>query len=135
MSYKAAVNYSVEEALKELKLAVQLPARAAIQKMVSEEAVFKYLKAHYGNPVLLLNAREEEMKAWASCQGTDAERREWLITAKDRLEATVALCEEHKISKYLHFSSVAGIVQSKLPADMMRDFKKVLVNTCHPAVC
>ena len=133
VSYKAAVNYSVEEALKELKLAVQLPARAAIQKMVSEEAVFKYLKAHYGNPVLLLNAREEEMKAWASCQGTDAERREWLITAKDRLEATVALCEEHKISKYLHFSSVAGIVQSKLPADMMRDFKKVLVKHLSPS--
>ena len=126
VAYRAAVNYSVEEALKELKLAVQQPARAAVQKMTNDEMVFKYLKAHYGNPVLLLNAREEEMRAWADCKGTDVERREWLINAKDRLEATVHLCEEHKISKYMHFSSIAAIVQSKLPADMIRDFKKIL---------
>ena len=133
VAYRAAVNYSVEEALKELKLAVQQPARAAVQKMTNDEMVFKYLKAHYGNPVLLLNAREEEMRAWADCKGTDVERREWLINAKDRLEATVHLCEEHKISKYMHFSSIAAIVQSKLPADMIRDFKKILVKHLSPS--
>ena len=133
LSYKSAVNYSVEEALKELKLALQQPARAAVQKMVTEEAIFNYLRAHYGNPVLLLNGREEEIRAWNSCKGTDTEKREWLINAKDRLEATVSLCDEHKISKYLHFSSVAAIVQSKLPDDMIQEFKKILVKHLSPA--
>ena len=132
-AYKSAVNFSVEEALKELKLAVQQPARAAVQKMTSEAAISTYLKAHYGNPVLLLSARETEMRALADCTGTDAARREWLIHVKNRLEATVTLCEEHGIQKYLHFSSIAGLVQSKLPTEMVRDFKKVLVTHLSPA--
>ena len=132
-AYKSAVNFSVEEALKELKMAIQQPARAAVQKMTSEAAILTYVKAHYGNPVLLLSARETEMRALADCTGTDAARREWLIHAKNRLEATVTLCEEHGIQKYLHFSSIAGLVQSKLPAEMVRDFKKVLVTHLSPA--
>ena len=40
---------------------------------------------------------------------------------------------EHGISKYLNFSSIAGLVQSKLPEDMVRDFKKVLVKHLSPA--
>ena len=123
----------MEEALKELKMAIQQPARAAVQKMTSEAAILTYVKAHYGNPVLLLSARETEMRALADCTGTDAARREWLIHAKNRLEATVTLCEEHGIQKYLHFSSIAGLVQSKLPAEMVRDFKKVLVTHLSPA--
>jgi hypothetical protein len=132
-SYRAAVNYSVEEALKELKLAVVAPARSAVEKLGSEEAIFKFLKAHHGNPVLLLSAREAEIRSWSDCRGTDQVRREWLIHAKNRLEATVALCKEHNIEKYLHFSSVAGIVQSKLPYDMTRDFKKILVKHLSPS--
>ena len=132
-AYRAAVNYSVEEALKELKMAVQPPTRAAIQKMATERLIFDYLKAHFGNPVLLLSAREAEIRAWSDCKGTDGVRREWLINAKDRLEATITLCDEHGISKYLHFSSIAGLVQSKLPEDMVRDFKKVLVKHLSPA--
>jgi hypothetical protein len=132
-SYKSAVNYSVEEALKELKMAVQPPARSAVEKLGSEETIFKYLKAHHGNPVLLLSAREAEMRGLSECKGTDHARREWLLHVKNRLEATVALCKEHNIEKYLHFSSVAGIVQSKLPYDMTRDFKKILVKHLSPS--
>jgi hypothetical protein len=132
-SYKAALNYSVDEALKELKVAVQAPARAAVGKMETEAAIFAYLRTHYGSPVLLLSAREEEIRAWTDCKGTDQVRREWLIHAKNRLESTISLCKDHKIEKYLHFSSVAGIVQSKLPYDMTRDFRKVLVKHLSPA--
>jgi hypothetical protein len=132
-SYKGALNYSVDEALKELKVAVQAPARAAVAKMETEAAIFAYLRTHYGNPVLLLSAREEEIRAWTDCKGTDQVRREWLIHAKNRLESTISLCKDHKIEKYLHFSSVAGIVQSKLPYDMTRDFRKVLVKHLSPA--
>ena len=133
MAYKAVANYSVEEALKEMKMAVQPPTRAAVQKMTSEKQVLDYLKAHFGNPVLLLSAREEEVRSWNECKGTDAARREWLIHAKDRLEATITLCEEHGITKYMHFSSIAGLVQNKLPADMVRDYKKILVEHLSPA--
>ena len=101
--------------------------------MAAERLIFDYLKAHFGNPVLLLSAREAEIRAWSDCKGTDGIRREWLINAKDRLEATVTLCDKHGISKYLHFSSIAGLVQSKLPEDMIRDSKKVLVKHLLPA--
>jgi hypothetical protein len=133
VAYKVAAGLTVEESVKELRVAVQPPARAAIQKMESEEAVFTYLKAHYGNPFLLLNAREEEMRGWAPCKGSDVQCREWLIHAKERLEATVALCTDHNILKYMHFSSIAAIVQSKLPDDMVRDFKKILVKQLSPS--
>ena len=123
-SYKAALNYSVEEALKELKVSVLPPARSAVDKLASEEGIFKYLRTHYGNPVLLLSARETEIRGWPECKGNDQTRREWLIHAKNRLEATVTLCTDHDILKYLHFSSLAGIVQSKLPWDMTRDLRR-----------
>ena len=131
--YKAALNYSVEEALKELKVSVLPPARSAVDKLVSEDDIFKYLRTHYGNPVLLLSAREAEIRGWQECKGNDQARREWLIHAKNRLEATVTLCTDHDILKYLHFSSLAGIVQSKLPWDMVRDFKKILVKHLSPS--
>ena len=133
VSYKAALNYSVEEALKELKVSVLPPARSAVDKLASEEDIFKYLRTHYGNPVLLLSAREAEIRGWADCKGNDQTRREWLIHAKNRLEATVTLCSDHDILKYLHFSSLAGIVQSKLPWDMVKDFKKILVKHLSPS--
>ena len=85
VAYKTTVNNSVEEALKELKMAVQPPTRAAVQKMSTEKQIFDYLKAHFGNPVVLLSAREEEVRSWGECKGTDGARREWLIHAKDRL--------------------------------------------------
>ena len=83
--------------------------------------------------MLLLSARETEVRGWAECKGNDQARREWLIHAKNRLEATVTLCTDHDILKYLHFSSIAGIVQSKLPYDMVRDFKKILVKHLSPS--
>lgn len=126
--YKSALNYSVEEALKELKVAVGQPARAAIQKMTGEEAVFKYLKTHYGNPVILLNAKQDEIRGWTHCKGSDMEQREWAIMAKERLEALVSLCEEHKMLTRLHYSDVAKLVQSKFTAQMMEKFTDVLVD-------
>ena len=83
-SYKLAVNFTVEEALKELKVAVQAPARQAVDKLGSDLAIFKYLRTHFGNPVLLLSARETEVRGWADCKGNYQARREWLIHAKNR---------------------------------------------------
>lgn len=131
--YKAALNYSVEEALKELKVAIGQPARAAIQKMTDEKAVFAYLKTHYGNPVILLNTKEEEIKAWSNCSGTATQQREWLITAKDRLEAIVALCEEHKMMTRLHYSGVAKLIQSKLAPQMIEQFTDILEDNASEA--
>jgi hypothetical protein len=73
------------------------------------------------------------MRSWAPCKGSDVQCREWLIHAKERLEATVALCTDHNILKYMHFSSIAAIVQSKLPDDMVRYFKKILVKQLSPS--
>jgi len=132
-SYKETVNYSVMEALRALKLAVQPPARSAVHKMETEAAIFTYLRAHFGNPVLLLNAREAEIRGWAECKGTHQVRREWLLHAKSRLENTLAMCRDHKIEAYLHFGSITGLVQTKMPYPMQQDFVKYLADFLDPA--
>jgi hypothetical protein len=106
--YRTAMEYSTEEALRTLKLAVQPPARAEVSSYVSEQEIFDYLRKHYGNPMVLLNACEKDVRAWGMCQGSDMDKREWLIQAKTKLEAMVKLCKAHNIEKYLHFSNVAG---------------------------
>ena len=54
----------------------------------------------------------------------ELQQREWLIQAKSKLEATVKMCQEHNIEKYLHFSNVAGEIQSKLDKEMVKDLRK-----------
>ena len=43
------------------------------------------------------------------------------------------MCMDHKIEKYLHFSTVAGEIQSKLPPDLVKDFKAVLKKQLSPS--
>ena len=112
--YRDAMEYSKEEAVKMLKVAVQQPSRGDIATCCSEEEIFSYLRKHHGNPMVLLNAREKEIRAWGPCnKGTDMAQQDWLILAKSKLESTLKLCKEHDIERYLHFSSVASEIQSK----------------------
>jgi hypothetical protein len=60
-------------------------------------------------------------------------KREWLVQAKSKLEAITNMCKDHGIEKYLHFSTVAGDIQSKLPEDLMKDFKTVLKKHLSPS--
>jgi hypothetical protein len=131
--YKVAMDFSKEESLRTLKLAIQQPTRNEVDSFSSEEEVFSYLQKHYGNPMVLLNAREQEVRKWSQCCGSDMEKREWLIQAKSKLEATVKLCHTHNIERYLHFSSIAGEIQSKFPPDLTKDFKAILKKHLSPA--
>ena len=83
--------------------------------------------------MVLLNAREREIRAWGPCKGTDMAQRDWLIQAKSKLEATLKMCKEHNIKRYLHFSSVASEVQSKFPAELTKDFKIILKKHLSPS--
>jgi hypothetical protein len=127
------MEYSKEEAVKVLKQAVQPPARADIANHQSVEQIFDYLKKHHGNPMMLLHAKEQEVRGWALCRGTDMVQREWLVQAKSKLEDITRMCKEHGIEKYLHFSTVAGDIQSKLPEDLIKDFKTVLKKHLSPS--
>lgn len=133
LEYCAVKEFSKEEALKILKQAVQPPARADIMNLLTVEQVFEYLKKHHGNPMMLLHAREQEVKGWSSCKGTDMEQREWLVQAKSKLDTIRTMCRDHNIEKYLHFSTVAGDMQGKMPADMVKDFKVVLKKHLSPS--
>ena len=97
------------------------------------EDIFAYLKKHHGNPMMLLHAKEKEVRAWGSCKGSDIAQREWLVQAKSRLEGIVTLCKEHGIERYLHFSTVAGDIQSKFPAELTKEFKKILKSHLSPS--
>ena len=131
--YSTAMEYSKEESVKMLKVAVQPPSRSNILSCQREEEVFSYLKKHHGNPVVLLNAREKEVRSWGQCKGTDMQQRDWLILAKSKLESTLKLCQEHDIERYLHFSSVATEIQSKFPPELTKDFKTILKKHLSPS--
>ena len=131
--YATAMEYSKEEAVKMLKVAVQPPSRNDILGCQREDEVFSYLRKHHGNPMVLLNAREKEVRGWGQCKGTDMQQRDWLILAKSKLESTLKLCQEHGIERYLHFSSVAAEIQSKFPPELTKDFKLVLKKHLSPS--
>ena len=131
--YCSVMEYSKEEAVKVLKQAVQQPTRSDVINLPTVESIFEYLKKHHGNPMMLLNAKEQEVRSWTSCRGTDMEQREWLVQAKSKLETIRTMCRDHRIEKYLHFSTVAGEIQAKLPPDLMKDFKTVLKKQLSPS--
>ena len=131
--YCSVMEFTKEEAVKVLKQAVQPPTRADVLNLPTVERIFEYLKKHHGNPMMLLHAKEQEVRGWTSCKGTDMEQREWLVQAKSKLETIRAMCMDHKIEKYLHFSTVAGEIQSKLPPDLVKDFKTVLKKQLSPS--
>ena len=131
--YKKAAALSVSESLTQLKAAISIPTQKAVQEMKDEEAVMAYLKAHYGNPLFLLDNRQKEAAAWPLCKGTNTQMRDWLVHAKTRLEATVELCEEHGISKALHESALASIIKSKLNQEMSKKIRKAMCEVMTPS--
>ena len=73
------MEFSKEEAMKALKQAVQPPARGDVFNLQSTAEIFDYLKKHHGNPMMLLHAKEQDVKSWSSCKGADLAQREWLV--------------------------------------------------------
>ena len=131
--YVKAMEFSKEEAMKALKQAVQPPARGDVFNLQSTAEIFDYLKKHHGNPMMLLHAKEQDVKSWSSCKGADLAQREWLVQAKTKLAAILTMCKEHGIEKYLHFSTIAGEIQSKFPAELTKDFKILLKKHLSPS--
>ena len=125
--YKTESGFSVNEALKALKEAVGEPAKSAVKEMATEAAIFDHLKRHYGNALLLLSNREQEMREWKDCKGTSSQVKEWLLHAKTKLEATFKLCEEHSILQELHYSGVVNAVRGKFDAKMSEKFDSQLL--------
>jgi hypothetical protein len=60
--YKKAAALSVSESLTQLKATISIPTQKAVQEMKDEEAVMAYLKAHYGNPLFLLDNRQKRRR-------------------------------------------------------------------------
>lgn len=124
--YRQTMELSREEALKVLKQAVLPPARNDVLSLESEDDIFTLLKKRHGNPMVLLNKKEKEVRAWTACRGDDYAQREWLIQAKSKLENIQKMCADHKIELYLHFSTISADIQSKFSAELTRDWKLVL---------
>jgi len=131
--YCSAMEYSKEERVKYLKLAIQPPTRGDVNALQLEAEIFTYLKENHGNPMMLLSAREQEIRAWPPCSGTAAQQRDWLIRAKAKLESTLQLCQDHDIEVYLHFSGVSREIQHKLPAKMVDSYMEMLKKHVSPA--
>jgi len=121
--YSQAMEYSKAEAVKMLKQAIQPPTKGDVADFETVEAIFEHLKKHHGNPMMLLHAKEQEVRGWERCTGTAIQQREWLVRAKGRLQSIVKMCKDHKIEEYLHFSTVAGDIQSKFSPDIVQDYQ------------
>jgi hypothetical protein len=71
--------------------------------------------------------------AWPLCKGTNTQIHDWLVHTKNRLEATVELCEEDGISKVLHESALASIIKSKLNPEMSKKIRKAMCEVMTPS--
>jgi len=122
--YKKECRFSVNEALRALKEAVNDPIRVGIKDMSTEDKIFAHLMEQYGNPLLLLNSREKEIAEWEKCEGTSVHVRDWLLRAKTRVQSIVDLCKEHNIEDYLHTSKITPTIRSKFTPKMEEDFQE-----------
>ena len=124
MDYKKAAALSKQEGLAELKTAIQTSQRKAVLDMKGEEEIFTHLMTLFGNPKLLLAQRLDEARGWGKCVGTDVQIRDWLSTAKTRVESTYEIAKEYDMVLELLIMPYFEVVESKFPAEFVRKMAK-----------
>lgn len=122
-------RFSTAEQIKILKFT---SLRGAPQKMCahidSKEEIFKILKTHYGNPMILFNMKCEEIFKLGFCSGPPQKKREWALNVKYKLDNLLKLCTEHGITSELYFSKVPKEIEKLLPSKQKEDFRDILAS-------
>jgi hypothetical protein len=120
----------VNEALKELKAAVQEADKEVTNAMDMEEAIMEHLIERFGNPIEMIRSREGEFSSWKPCKGTHEQRRDWFSHARARLQNIIELCTEHEVLDHLYDSQLNRLFQQKLDEDsidiLMEIFRKAM---------
>ena len=107
----------MNEALKELKAAVQEADKEVTNAMDTEEAILEHLVDRFGNPIEMIRSREAEFASWKPCKGTYEQRRDWFAHARARLQNIIELCTEHEVLDHLYDSQLNRLFQQRLDED------------------
>jgi hypothetical protein len=103
------------------------PAKALCADMASVTEVMTYLKNHYGCARLLLGAKIADFKSLGACPHSSAtKKRTWLITANQKLKATVKLAKTHNLENNLYFSNLLPEIRLALPYKLEEQYKERL---------
>lgn len=101
-------------------------ARNICKRFSTINEVLEHLKKAYGNPLLLFNAKVEELRKLGACAGADLKRREWLVDVKARMDDLEKLCAEHNLSEKLYNCAIAGEIQNNLSNQALKEFKAIV---------
>jgi hypothetical protein len=72
----------VNEALKELKAAVQEADKEVTNAMDTEDAILEHLVDWFGNPIEMICSRKAEFSSWKLCRGTYEQHRDWFMATQ-----------------------------------------------------
>ena len=102
-------------------------AKNVVKRFKTVPEVFEHLKKTFGNPRYLFGAKIEEMRKLGPCSGSDSKKREWVVDVRARLEDVHKLASDHEgLLEKLYHEGVVGEIQSMLPYNIVRQFKKAV---------
>ena len=74
------------DTLRTLKLtSLQGPAKYLCEHETDVDEIFVKLKASYGDPRVLLNAKLDELRKSGRCEGPPLKKRDWLVACKSKM--------------------------------------------------
>ena len=121
--YTSVKNPSNDELLRILQTkCLKGEALVSCEHMKSKEEIMTYLKATYGNAMLLINQQLTEIRKLGVCTGNEAKMRTWAINARSKLKYVQSLAIEHNLQIKVFNSSIAMEVQARLPTKYQDEF-------------
>ena len=102
-----------------------VPATACLE-LTSLEEIQKFLKSYYGNAGLMLDAKIRDFRKLGKCIGGAQKRRDWIIRAKQKLEAIHKLALKHDIQNHLYYSSLMSEIHTSLTPEAQKGFRELM---------
>ena len=118
------------DCLRTLKLScLQGPAKDLCEDTTDVEEIFRRLKESYGDPMVLLHSKLDDIRRAGRCEGTTVKKRDWLVSVKAKLTAVQTLAISHGLSNTLYHSAIAKEVISKLPPRSIENLKDAIAES------
>ena len=118
------------DTLRTLKLtSLQGPAKYLCEHETDVDEIFVKLKASYGDPRVLLNAKLDELRKSGRCEGPPLKKRDWLVACKSKMIHLQKLALDHNIFGELYHSDIAKEVLGRLPTRTIEAVKEDIKET------
>ena len=90
------------------------PAKTAVKEKKSYNEAMKALQDLYGEPKILFNAKEGEIRKMGKCPENHLERRTWFIEIKEKMENLLEITRKMKIQTKLYSSNIIEDIETRL---------------------